>query len=494
MTDKLSRATLDKIPWRVGRPPYRVEDLSAGILHFGVGNFHRAHQVAYLDRLFCSGKGHDWAVVGASVMPGDRKMRDGLAAQDYLSLLVEQSAENADARITGVMIDYLTPGDAQAICMRMAEPDIRIVSLTITEGGYFLDADGIFDPVHKAIQGDVKTPDSPQTVFGIMLKSLRMRQTAGTPPFTIMSCDNIPHNGNVTRGTLCGLARLSDPDLADWIEREIAFPNAMVDRITPATSDRERRIAREEWGVADDWPVFSEDFIQWVLEDRFTQGRPPLENVGVTFVDDVTPYEMMKLRILNGGHAILAYPSALLGIEFTDAAMGHDLISRYVEKIEREEIIPGVAPVPDTDPVEYFSIVRTRFANPKVADTIRRLCHDGSNRQPKFIVPSIRDALIQNRSVEGLALASALWCYYCAGTRPDGTVIEPNDPNWERLTSVAKAAQSQPEAWLAMDSVYGEVGRDVRLQIPFSRWLTVLLDSGVEQTLTKYLSSEKPSR
>ena len=490
MTVRLSRTTLNEIPPHVGRPSYSVEDLSAGILHFGVGNFHRAHQAAYLDNLFCSGKGHDWAVVGASVMPGDRKMRDGLAAQDYLSLLVEQSADNAEARVTGAMIDYLTPGDARTICARMAEPDIRIVSLTITEGGYFLDADGKFDPVNEQIQADAKTPDAPQTVFGMILKSLRLRREAGTPPFTIMSCDNVPHNGDVTRGTLCGLARLSDPDLAEWVEQEITFPNAMVDRITPATSERERRIAKEEWGIADDWPVFCEDFIQCAQAANFPNGRPPRHGVGVTFVDDATPYEMMKLRSLNGGHAILAYPSALLGIEFTDAAMRHDLIPRVVEKIELEEIIPGVTPVPDTDPAEYFAIVRTRFANPKVADTIHRLCHDGSNRQPKFIVPSIRDALAQGRSVEGLALASALWCYYCAGTLPDGAAIAPNDPNWDRLTSIAKAAQSQPEAWLAMEPVYGEVGRDGRLQKPFSRWLTLIRDSGVEQTLATYLGVE----
>ncbi|MEZ5931048.1 MAG: mannitol dehydrogenase family protein [Alphaproteobacteria bacterium] len=489
MAVKPSLKTLGDIPEGVGRPGYARENLSAGILHFGVGNFHRAHQASYLDRLFSRGRGRDWAIVGASVMPGDARAREILAGQDYLSLLVEQSAEDADARITGAMIDYLPAADGEAICARMALPDIRIVSLTVTEGGYFLDADGKFDPTHDAIRKDAANPDAPSTAFGMMLKSLRMREAAGHPPFTVMCCDNIPHNGHVTRGTMMGLARLSDPAFAEWVGRAVSFPNAMVDRITPATSDRERSRARDTYGIADDWPVFSEDFIQWVLEDDFPAGRPPLEEVGVTFVEDVTPYELMKLRILNGGHAIIAYPAALLGIEFADAAMRHDLIPRYLDKIEQDEVIPGVAAVPGTDPADYFEVVRRRFANPNVADTTRRLCLDGSNRQPKFIVPSIQDAIARGASFDGLALASALWCRYCAGKLEDGRAIEPNDPSWDRLTAVAAEARSKPAAWLAMDKVYGDVGRDERLQAAFTRWLAALYEHGVEATLDAYLKA-----
>ena len=492
MAVKPSWATLADLPRRVGRPAYARGDLSAGILHFGVGNFHRAHQASYLDRLFSMGRGRDWAIVGAGVMPGDAKAREVLAAQDHLSLLVERSAEGAAARVTGPMIDYLPAADGEAICARMAEPDIRIVSLTVTEGGYFLDADGAFDPTRAEIRADADTPDAPRTVFGMMLKSLRRRSAEGHAPFTVVSCDNIPHSGPVTRGTLTGLARLSDPALAERVAETVAFPNGMVDRITPATSDRERRLAREEWGVADEWPVFCEDFAQWVLEDDFPQGRPPLEEVGVTFARDVTPYETMKLRILNGGHAILAYPAALLGIEFGDAAMRHDLIPRFLEKVQREEVIPGVEAVPDQDPTDYFETVRTRFGNPNVADTTRRLCHDGSNRQPKFIVPSIRDALARGAAIDGLALASALWCRYCLGTREDGAEIAPNDPNWDALTATATKARSHPSAWLGMRKVYGDAGSDERLRAAFGHWLTAVHEHGVEATLRAHLRGERP--
>lgn len=487
MATKLDLSHLDDLPKAVGRPGYARSDLSPGILHVGVGNFHRAHQVAYLDRLFSQGKGRDWAIVGAGVMEGDRKARDVLAAQDWLSTLVEQSAERSDARVTGVMIDYLEPADAEIISARMAEPDIRIVSLTITEGGYFLDAEGRFDAGHRAMMADAATPDAPKTVFGMILKGLRRRREAGHPPFTVMSCDNIPHNGAVCKGTLVGLARLSDPDFADWVEENVAFPNGMVDRITPATSDRERGMLRDEHGVEDGWPVFSEDFIQWVLEDDFPLGRPPLEEVGVEFVEDVSPYESMKLRILNGGHAIIAYPAGLLGIHFVHEAMAHDLVRAFLDKVEREEVLPGVPPVPNTDTSEYLETIKQRFANPKIGDTVRRLCFDGSNRQPKFICLSLADALQRGGSIEGLALESALWCRYCAGTTDAGETIEPNDPDWVTLTGVAQEARDRPEAWLGQRGIYGALGENATLRDAFARWLAMLWAEGTESTLLAYL-------
>ncbi len=487
MATTLDLSHLDDLPKTVGRPGYDRADLSAGILHFGVGNFHRAHQVAYLDRLFAKGKGRDWAIVGAGIMEGDRKARDILARQDWLSTLVEQSSDTSVARVTGVMIDYLEPADAEAISARMAEPDIRIVSLTITEGGYVLDAAGRFDADNPAMTADAASPDAPKTVFGMILKGLRRRREAGHEPFTVMSCDNIPHNGVVCKNTVVGLARLSDPDFADWVARSVSFPNGMVDRITPATSDRERRLLRDEHGVEDGWPVFSEDFIQWVLEDDFPLGRPPLEEVGVEFVEDVSPYESMKLRILNGGHAIIAYPAGLLGLHFVHEAMEHPLIRDFLDKVEREEVLPGVPPVPNTDTTEYLETIKARFANPKIGDTVRRLCFDGSNRQPKFICLSLADALERGGSIEGLALESALWCRYCAGTTDAGDTIEANDPDWDRLTRVAREARDRPAAWLEQRGIYGALGENETLRAAFARWLDMLWAEGTESTLVTYL-------
>lgn len=487
MATALSLSTLSDMPDGVAVPGYARSDLSAGILHFGIGNFHRAHQATYLDRLFATGEGQDWAILGAGVMEGDRKARAVLQAQDWLTTLVEQEATHSRARVIGSMVGYLEPGDAAAITAALADPAIRIVSLTITEGGYFLDSSDRFDPTHPAIRADASTPDAPGTVFGLILAGLRLRRDKGFAPFTVMSCDNIPHNGRITRNALIGLAELSDPALAAWIAENISFPNGMVDRITPATSDRERGMLESDFGVSDGWPVFCEAFTQWVLEDDFPSGRPPLEKVGVQFVPDVSPYELMKIRILNGGHAVIAYPAGLLDIHFVHEAMEHTLIRAFLAKIEHDEIIPGVPPVPDTDLGAYYDLIASRFSNPKIGDTVRRLCLDGSNRQPKFIVPSIADALARNGSVTGLALESALWCRYCYGTSESGAEIAPNDPNWDRLTTIAKAARDDPGTWLGMEEVYGATGRDARFASAFSEALEALWSDGTEAVLTSYI-------
>ncbi|SMX34696.1 mannitol dehydrogenase family protein [Actibacterium lipolyticum] len=490
MPTRLCIENLKDLPDDVSVPAYDRAQLSAGILHFGVGNFHRAHQAVYLDALFNKGLGRDWALVGAGVMPGDAKARDVLAAQDYLTTVVEQEAGASTARVTGPMIDFVEPGDAQAIIARLADPEIRIASLTITEGGYFIDpATDKFDPGHPQIVADAASPDTPKTVFGILVAGLSARRAAGQEPFTIMSCDNIPHNGVVARNTVVGLARLVDPELADWISANVAFPNGMVDRITPATSDRERSILEQDFGVQDGWPVFCENFTQWVLEDNFTCGRPPLEEVGVQFVPDVSPYELMKIRILNGGHAIIAYPAGLMDIHFVHEAMEHPLIRAFLEKVEREEVIPSVPPVPDTDLGEYYQLIETRFANPKIGDTVRRLCLDGSNRQPKFIVPTITDRLAAGGSVDGLALESALWCRYCFGTTDSGAQIAPNDPSWDRLKTVAQAAKDNPAEWLAMEDIYGDTGRNPNFVDAFTKALNALWKDGTAAVLTRYLDA-----
>ena len=473
---------------KVATPGYDRAGLTGGIVHFGLGNFHRAHQAVYLDRLMNLGQGHDFAIIGAGVMPSDARVRDLLAAQDYLYTVVEQSAEVSDARVIGALIDHLPAADSAAIVAQLADPAIRIASLTITEGGYFIDAaTGHFDPTHPAIAADGAQPDAPRTVFGMLVAALRLRRDRGIPPFTVMCCDNIPHNGHVTREAVVETARLSDPALAEWIAAEVAFPNGMVDRITPATSDRERRIIRDDFGIEDEVPVFSEDFLQWVLEDNFPQGRPPLELVGVEFVADVTPWELMKIRILNGGHAVIAYPSGLMDIHFVHEGMQNDLVRAFLDKIERDEIIPAVPPVPGTDLNAYYAKVAERCANPKIADTIRRLCLDGSNRQPKFIIPTIADRLARNLPVDGLALESALWCRYCAGVTDSGAEIAPNDPNWDRLKAAAEAARSDPQAWLGMSEIYGATGQDPRFAKPFADWLAMVWRDGTEATLRHYL-------
>lgn len=485
----LSAHALPEIGRTVAVPAYRRSALTGGILHFGVGNFHRAHQAVYLDELFNRGRDHDWAIVGAGVRPADEIMRHKLMAQDWLTTVVEQEAQSSTARVTGAMIDFVQPGDAIAVINRLADPAIRIVSLTVTEGGYYIDpASQRFDPRHPDIVRDAGNFTLPQTVFGLILAGLKRRRDVGVAPFTVMSCDNIPGNGAVTRNAVMGLGQLIYPELAAWVGANVAFPNSMVDRITPATTDRERELLADQFGIADNWPVFCEGFRQWVLEDEFPGGRPALEEAGVQFVHDVAPFELMKIRILNGGHATIAYPAALMDIHFVHEAMENDLVRAFLGKVEQEEIIPVVPPVPGTDLSDYYRLIARRFANPRIGDTVQRLCLDGSNRQPKFILPSAADRLAQGGSVDGLALVSALWARYCFGVTDSGKPIAPNDPNWDRLQAQARRAKDNPAAWLEMGDIFGELAKSPAYVAAFTRALDTLWAVGTRETLTRYLA------
>jgi mannitol 2-dehydrogenase len=484
MSVKLSAAALSRLPAGVAAPKYQRSDLRAGIVHIGVGNFHRAHQAVYLDDLFNAGRDHDWAIVGAGVRDPDVTIREKLKEQDWLTTVVEQEADTTRVHVTGSMIDFVKPYDTAALLDALSAPNIRIVSLTVTEGGYYISpATQHFDPAHPDVVYDSQHPEAPKTAFGLIAAGLKRRRAVGIAPFTVMSCDNIPGNGHVTENAVAGLAERADPELARWIRADVAFPNSMVDRITPATTDRERAILREKCGLEDNWPVFCEEFRQWVVEDKFPAGRPALETVGVTFTSDVSPYELMKIRILNGGHAAIAYPAGLLDIHFVHEAMAD-------EQMTKSEVQPVVPPPPNTSLDDYRELIARRFANPKIGDTIQRLCFDGSNRQPKFILPTLGDRLKAGGSFWGLALVSALWCRYCYGETESGKPIAPNDPSWKQLQEAAKSARSDPVAFLQLRHIFGDLSGNPNYVRAFSDALSALWARGVRSTLSDYLSDK----
>jgi mannitol 2-dehydrogenase len=492
MIQPLNLSTLSSLPAAVTRPSYARDALRPGILHIGVGNFHRAHQAVYLDDLFNAGKDLDWALLGAGTRPSDRAMRQALEAQDWLTTVVELEPGANKARVCGSMAGFVPVGeDGRAIVDALDDPALRIVSLTVTEGGYCIDpATGAFNPEHPDIVHDAAHLDTPKGVFGVLVAALKRRRDQGIAPFTVMSCDNIPHNGQVAMDAVAGLADLIDPGLAAFVRERGAFPNGMVDRITPATTDRERAILTERFGIQDKWPVFCEPFRQWVLEDNFPSGRPALEEVGVTFTRDVAAFELMKIRILNGGHAAIAYPAALLGIHFVHEAMADPHVRAFLDKLEVEEIIPCVPPVPGIDLGSYYQLVASRFANPEVGDTIPRLCQDGSNRQPKFILPSTRDRLKAGGDVTGLALESALWCRYCAATTDAGAPIALDDPNSGRLMTAARAAKDDPTAFLGLRDIFGDIADAPSFRTRFETALVSLWRNGTRATLQRYLHGE----
>jgi mannitol 2-dehydrogenase len=476
----LSLASLDKLPPAVLRPTYARSTLKPGIVHIGLGNFHRAHQAWYTHRLMQMGLAQDWAIIGAGVRPNDAVMRDRLLAQDCLTTLITRDPAIRRAEVTGAMVDFLpvTQGHA-ALIARMAEPDIRIVSLTVTEGGYYIDAaSGGLDLAHPDIMHDAANPQSPRTAFGAMVAALAQRKAAGLMPFTGLCCDNLQGNGQILRQTILGLAQLSDPALAEWIAANGRFPNSMVDCIVPATGPQEIALARE-WGIDDKAPVTHEDFRQWVIEDDFTLGRPDWDKVGATFSAQVHDYEMMKIRILNGGHQVICGAGELLGLGTIAATMAQPAIAALFDRIARDEIAPFVDDVPGMRAQDYIALIAARFANPAIADTTRRVAFDGSSRHAGFILPSIRANRAAGIVPQGLALVSAIWARYCLGRTEAGDMIAPNDPHWPALQAAAIKAESDPRAWLDQHAIYGDLRDDADFADAFCRAYRHVQQSGV---------------
>jgi mannitol 2-dehydrogenase len=485
----LSLETLDRLPEGIARPTYDRTKLTPGIVHIGLGNFHRGHQAWYLHRLMQQGLAHDWAIIGAGVRPGDARMRDRLLAQDCLTTLIELDPAGTSAEVIGSMIDFVPVEEGHgALIAAMSDPRIRIVSLTVTEGGYYLDATGALDMAHPDIQHDMHNPGRPRTAFGAMVAALRNRKDAGGAAFTGQSCDNLQGNGTILRQTVVGLARGSDPDLADWIERHASFPNSMVDCIVPATGEAERQRALE-LGIRDAAPVTHENFRQWVIEDNFCQGRPDWDKVGATFTPDVHSFEAMKIRMLNAGHQVLANAGELLGRPTIASCMADPQISGFFRKVQTEEISPHVASVPGTSPAVYLDLITRRFSNPQIHDTTRRVAFDGSSRHPGFILPILREALAAGSPISGLALTEALWARMCYGTREDGSEIDANDPIWSDLVAAAQRARTEPIAWLAQAQIYGDLAQDMQFATAFSDWLSVIWKTGTRAALSDYLSS-----
>ncbi len=488
MAVKLSNATLGQLPEGVLRPEYDRSKLSAGIVHIGLGNFHRAHQSWYLHRLMQQGLAHDWAIVGAGVRPYDSKMRAKMAAQDYLTTLIELDPAATSAEVVGSMIDYVPIEEGNGpLIARMSAPDIRIVALTVTEGGYYIDpATGGFDATHPDIVHDAAKPEFPRTAFGAMVAALRTRRDTGVGPFTGQCCDNLQSNGDVLRQTVVSLARLSDPALAEWIDSNCTFPNAMVDCIVPATGPNELKLV-QSLGIDDSVPVSHENFRQWVIEDAFCQGRPDWDKAGAQFSDNVHGYEAQKIRILNAGHQVVANLAELMGVGIVSEILATPTLKSLLEKVAREEIVPHVVPVPGMTPLQYLELIVERFSNPKIVDTTRRIAFDGSSRHPGFVLPTVRDGLKAGSPINGLALVEAAWCKMCAGTRDDGSVIEANDPFWDDLQAVAMKAKDDPNAWLEQRNIYGVLADQPAFAKAFARWLDTLWTNGAGAAIDSYL-------
>ncbi len=483
---RLKNDDLPRLPANIGRPGYDRSRVTVGIVHIGVGSFHRAHQAVYLDDLMNRGEAMEWGICGVGLLPGDARMRDALHAQDGLyTLVVKHPSGEHTARVVGSMIDYrFLPDDPEAVLEIMAAPATRIVSLTVTEGGYnFHHVTGAFDFAHPGVVHDLEPGAVPVSVFGVVVEALRRRRARGIPPFTVMSCDNVQSNGDMARRSFAAFAHRKDADLGDWIAEHVAFPNAMVDRITPVTSESDKAQLAERFGIADAWPVVCEPFTQWVVEDHFPQGRPPLEHVGVQMVADVVPYELMKLRLLNAGHQGLGYFGVLAGYRFAHEAMADPLFPRFLLAYMNEEARPTLRPLPGVDLDAYCRTLMERFGNPEVRDTLARLCAETSDRIPKFLLPVVRESLAAGGPVRLSAAIVASWARYAEGTDEAGQPIEVVDPLKRTLMEAAARNRANPLAFLENRAVFGDLIDEPRFTQPYVAALASLHERGALATL-----------
>jgi mannitol 2-dehydrogenase len=474
------------------RPAYRSTDLTTGIVHIGVGNFHRSHQAMYLDRLFNRGEATDWAICGVGLLPSDAAMRDALAGQDMQYTLVERFPDGTvSARVIASIVDYLhAPDDPEAVFERLADPATRIVSLTITEGGYNIsDATGRFDEADPAVRRDLTGAAPPATVFGVVVEGLRRRRDRGIPPFTIMSCDNVPENGKVARDSFTAFAELLDPELAAWMQGAVAFPNSMVDRITPVTTDDDRAFVRETFGIDDAWPVVCEDFVEWVLEDRFTMGRPPLERAGVQVVADVGPYEHMKLRLLNADHQAMAYFGYLMGYRYVHEAAADDAIVTLLTRYMTEEAEPTLAPVPGVDLRDYEDSLLARFGNSHVRDTLLRLGTDASDRIPKFLLPVVLDRRARGLGSPLAAAVVASWAVFARGVDEDGNCIDLLDRQRGLVDEAVRRQEDDPIGFLRTPTVFGDLAEDPEFAAAFATSYEAIRRTGARTALEQLVGA-----
>jgi mannitol 2-dehydrogenase len=446
----------------------------------------------YLDRLMNDGTALDWAICGVGVMPGDRRMQEVLDAQNGLYTLVVKAPDGTlEARVIGSIKEYLfAPDDPEAVIEKMASPEVRIVSLTVTEGGYNFNAvTGEFVADNPDVRHDLQPGNAPRTTFGLITEALARRRSRNEPPFTIMSCDNIQGNGHAARRSFVAFATLRDPELGTWVETSVEFPNSMVDRITPVTTDDDRALVRDRFGIDDGWPVVCEPFTQWALEDAFNQGRPPFEDAGVQVVPDVEPYELMKLRLLNASHQALCYFGYLAGYRLVHDVAQDPLFAEFLLAYMDREATPTLEPVPGIDLDEYKHQLIDRFSNSQVRDTVARLCAESSDRIPKWLLPVIRHNLDSGGEILRSTAVVASWARYAEGADEQGQPIEVVDRLAGELQEIAKRQHDEPLAFIQNRDLFGDLVDDERFVSAYRSALASLHQKGARATLEELRGS-----
>ena len=476
-TIKLKQQNINSIASQLPCPTYDRDLIKTGIVHIGVGGFHRSHQAYYIHQLLGDTQNSEWGICGIGIREGDRNIATVLEQQDCLYTLITQHPEgNETCEVIGSIVDYIFAFETPDLAIdRMAHADTKIVSLTITEGGYnFNPNTGAFDFDNPDIQHDLQYPNNPKTVFGYLAAALEKRRNNGLVAFTILSCDNIQHNGAVTRSMFLSFVKKKNPSLYNWIKDEVCFPNSMVDRITPVTPQSSIDFLNTKHQLKDAWPIVCEPYIQWVIEDDFSNGRPPLEKLGVQFVPDVTPYEKMKIRLLNAGHSVLGIPGAIHGHDTINACMEDKIFATFMRQFMDNEVTPQLGEIEGIDLTDYKNSLEKRFANPNIKDGVQRICSESSAKLPKFLIPTVLENLATEGSIRYGTFILAAWCYY-SDKRMDinHNEIDIIDERKEELHHNAKQYE-QNHSFLRIPDIFGSLLDNKRFVKEYSKMIEAI--------------------
>lgn len=489
---KLTAETLSDLPSGIVTEIYDRTAVRPGIAHLSVGNFHRAHQAVYTDRVLALPGQEGWGILGIGLVESASEKEKALAlqAQSGLYTLTECPAHSSDTiRVVQSIVEYCyAPDDRRGAIQRLADPHIRLVTMTITEGGYYMDETGGFLSDHPDIVQDVAR-DVPHTAFGLLVEALNARRKAGIAPFTILSCDNVPHNGQVTRNAVLGWAHQRNTELAGWISEHVAFPSCMVDRITPAVRADDVTRLNAASGIDDRAPVYSEDFIQWVVEDKFPQGRPAWEKVGVLFTQDVAPYEQVKLRMLNASHSMLALPAVQMGYRVVNKAMKDPHLTALLEKFLHLDVIPLIEAPPGITLSAYAQQLLSRFSNKAVSDQLVRIASDSASKLPVFVRPTAMDVVKKGEDIRRIAFLLACFCSYISGLDDEGQSYSVQEP---RLSNEDKnlILDNDYEKSLQINSFSGwDLDKNNNFIKEFVRLRKDIKNKGVSKTLEKIISN-----
>ncbi len=489
---QLNQANTTQISSNLTCPTYDRQALKTGIVHVGVGGFHRSHQAYYIHQLLEKYNALDWGICGVGLREADRNIYKVLKKQDCLyTLVVQHPNGTVKSEVIGAIKEFLLAVDTPDLVIdKMAHRDTKIVSLTITEGGYnFNPSTGDFNFKNQDIQHELKHPDKPKTIFGFLTAALKKRRAAGLPPFSILSCDNIQHNGDVARKMLLAFAQKQDRELAAWIAKSVHFPNTMVDRITPVTSPEVIAYLQETHNVKDEWPVVCEPFIQWVVEDKFSNGRPPLEKLGVQFVPDVSPYEKMKIRLLNAGHSVLGIPGAIHGHPTINVCMEDPVFAKFMRQFMDKEVSPVLGEIEGMDVEKYKDALEERFANPNIKDSVSRICSESSAKLPKFLIPTLQENLASGGSIKYATLILAAWCYYSdRRVNENGEPLEIIDSMKTELHLFAKTTQDDNIAFLKQRELFGNLEKNPRFVKQYTEAIQLIYqEKGIRKLMEKLI-------